>query len=90
MGISYPKTDIGIYEADVRVTLARLSDADIVRRVWREDYTVWKPEPIEITNPLGWLAVTDLMSEQVLMLQSFAKDVRGRWVAPRCSSGYGR
>jgi glucose-6-phosphate isomerase len=76
MGISHPKTDIGIYEADVRANLARLSDADIVRRVWREDYTVWKPEPTEIMNRLGWLAVTDLMSEQMPMLQSFAQDVR--------------
>jgi len=75
MALSHPKTDIGIYEADVKATLARLSDANIVQRIWREDYTVWKPESTEITNRLGWLAVTDLMSEQVPMLQSFAKDV---------------
>ena len=76
MAISHPKTDIGIYEADVKATLARLCDADIVRRIWRKDSTVWKPEPTDITNRLGWLADTDLMSEQVPMLQSFARDVR--------------
>jgi glucose-6-phosphate isomerase len=75
MALSHPKTDIGMYEADVKATLARLSDANIVQRIWREDYTVWKPEPTQITNRLGWLAVTDLMSEQVPMLQLFAKDV---------------
>ena len=77
MAISHPKTDIGVYEADVRATLAKLNDDDIVRRIWQKDYTVWKPEPTEtITNRLGWLAVTNLMGEQVPMLQSFAGDVR--------------
>jgi hypothetical protein len=53
MAISHPKTDIGIYEAGVKATLTRLSNTDIVRRIWREDYTVWKPEPTEITYRLG-------------------------------------
>ena len=76
MAIVHPKTNIGIYEADVRATLTKLSDANIVERIWREDYTVWKPEPTEIANRLGWLAVTDLMNEQVPMLLSIAKDVQ--------------
>ncbi|MDD5398045.1 MAG: glucose-6-phosphate isomerase [Dehalococcoidia bacterium] len=76
MAIRHPKTDIGIYETDVNAALARLSDADIIRRIWREDYTVWKPEPTEITNRLGWLAVTEFMNERLPMLQSFAKDVQ--------------
>jgi glucose-6-phosphate isomerase len=76
MEVNHPKTDIGVYEADVRATIARLSDDDTVRRIWQKDYTVWKPEPTEIANRLGWLDVTDLMSEQAPMLQSFARDVR--------------
>jgi len=75
MDISQPKTDIGIYEDDVKATLARLVDANIIQRIWQKDHTVWKPEPTEITNRLGWLAVTNLMGEQAPMLQS--------------SSGYG-
>jgi glucose-6-phosphate isomerase len=76
MDISQPKTDIGIYEDDVKATLARLVDANIIQRIWQKDHTVWKPEPTEITNRLGWLAVTNLMGEQAPMLQSFARDVR--------------
>jgi glucose-6-phosphate isomerase len=76
MTTGHPKTNIGIYEADVRATLARLRDADVIRRIWTEDYTVWKPESTEITNRLGWLAVTDLMIEQVPMLQSIAQHVQ--------------
>jgi glucose-6-phosphate isomerase len=76
MDISQPKTDIGIYEDDVKATLARLVDANIIQRIWQKDHTVWKLEPTEITNRLGWLAVTNLMGEQAPMLQSFARDVR--------------
>jgi len=76
MTAARPKTNIGIYEADVRATLTRLRDADVIRRIWRDDYTVWKPKPTEITNRLGWLVVNDLMIEQMPMLQSFAQDVK--------------
>ena len=67
---------IGTYLADVEASLADLSRRDVVGRMWRKDHTVWKPEPSEITNRLGWLTITDLMSEQVPALESFAREVR--------------
>jgi len=76
MAVNHPKTDIGVYEADVNATLARLADGNIIRRIWEKDYTVWKPEPTDITNRLGWLAIPDLMSEKVPMLRYFAQNVR--------------
>ncbi len=45
----------------------------IVERVWRKDHTVWKDDPTEITNRLGWLTVSDLMHERIGELESFAK-----------------
>jgi len=44
-----------------------------VSRIWRRDYTVWKPDPTEIENRLGWLSVPALMAERVADLQAFAK-----------------
>jgi len=67
---------IGTYLADVEASLADLSRHDVVGRMWQKDHTVWKPEPSEITNRLGWLTITDLMSEQVPALESFAREVR--------------
>jgi len=67
---------IGTYLADVEASLADLSRRDVIGRIWRKDHTVWKPEPFEITNRLGWLTITDLMCEQVPALESFAQDVR--------------
>jgi len=67
---------IGTYLADVETSLADLSQRNVIRRIWQKDHTVWKPEPSEITNRLGWLTITDLMCEQVPALESFAQDVR--------------
>jgi len=61
---------------DVEAALANLQKQEVVARIWRKDYTVWKPDPEEIANRLGWLTVTDLMSEQVPSLVSFAEEIR--------------
>ncbi|MFH1382975.1 MAG: glucose-6-phosphate isomerase [Chloroflexota bacterium] len=67
---------LGGYEANVQETLDKLNGEDIVRRIWSKDYTVWKPEPTEISDRIGWLAVTDFMHEQVPALESFVREVR--------------
>ena len=72
----HPGVSIGAYLGNVEATLADLSRRDVVARIWRKDHTVWKSEPTEITNRLGWLTVSDLMSEQVSALRSFAQEVR--------------
>ncbi|MFC2063454.1 glucose-6-phosphate isomerase, partial [Chloroflexota bacterium] len=63
--------------ADAAAALADLDERDIITRIWRKDHTVWKPEPAEITNRLGWLNVTDSMPEQAPSLRSFAQEISG-------------
>ena len=67
---------IGRYARDVEAAIAELDRNDIVGRIWRRDHTVWKPDPTEITDRLGWLTVTDSMREQVSALEAFADEVR--------------
>jgi hypothetical protein len=43
-------------------TLERMDRDKVVERIWRKDHTVWKDDPTEITDRLGWLTVTDLMT----------------------------
>jgi glucose-6-phosphate isomerase len=76
MATAYPETNIGGYEAEVQVTLARLGNADVTGRIWRKDHTVWRPKPTEITNRLGWLTIAGSMLEQVGGLDSFAREIR--------------
>ena len=67
---------LGAHLPDVEAALADLKQRGVVGRIWRKDHTVWKPEPAEIANRLGWLTVTDLMSEQVPTLTSFAEEIK--------------
>jgi glucose-6-phosphate isomerase len=53
-----------------------LADSDIARRIWGRDYTLWKPEPAEITERLGWLNVTDWLEAQLPQLYALGDEVR--------------
>ena len=37
--------------------LAALTEQDAVRRIWDIDHTLWKPDPTELSNRLGWLTL---------------------------------
>lgn len=67
---------IGDYLAEVEATLARLDADNVVPRIWRKDHTVWKPEPKEITNRLGWLTVAGDVADQAAEIVTFARGVR--------------
>ncbi len=69
-------TNLGGYEAEVSGVVSEYLRSGIVTRIWRKDYSAWKPEPTEISNRLGWLTVTETMHEKVPELQSFASEVR--------------
>lgn len=72
----HPGVSLGEYLPDVEAALADLQRREVISRIWRRDHTVWKPEPTEINNRLGWLIVTDTMCEQAPALQAFAQEVR--------------
>nr|MBC7245807.1 glucose-6-phosphate isomerase [Chloroflexota bacterium] len=48
----------------------------VMSRIWAHDHTVWKPEPTEITNRLGWLHSAKAMLAQVPQLEKWADQVR--------------
>jgi glucose-6-phosphate isomerase len=67
---------IGKYLSDGESTPAEIGRRDVVERIWWKARSVWKPDPSEITNRLGWLNVADLIREQVSTLESFAREVQ--------------
>ncbi len=71
-----PGYSLGKYLPEVEAALADLQRREVVGRIWRRDHTVWKDDPGEIANRLGWLTVTDTMAEQVPVLEAFAREVR--------------
>jgi glucose-6-phosphate isomerase len=48
--------NFGIDKEDTAAALVALSKKRIIERIWRKDWTVWKNDPKEIANRLGWLS----------------------------------
>ncbi|MFB3091606.1 MAG: glucose-6-phosphate isomerase, partial [Dehalococcoidia bacterium] len=70
------RAGLGNYASKVEAALGDIQNRDLVKRIWAKDHTVWRPDPTEITNRLGWLTVTDTMREQVADLEAFAQEIR--------------
>ena len=61
---------------NLEADLADLERQDLVGRIWSHDHTVWKPDPAEITNRLGWLSVTGQMSDELGSIAEFGSEIR--------------
>ena len=50
--------------AAVDAALRRMEHERVIARIWDGDYTVWRPDPTEISNRLGWLRTpADMLAE---------------------------
>jgi len=67
---------LGRYQALVEAALAEMTRDHIPARIWDRDHTVWKPQPTEISNRLGWLDIAERMGSEVPCLRSLAEDAR--------------
>ena len=65
------------YQARVENVLRDLRDQQILTRLWNQDHTIWKPEPTEIHNRLGWLQSVEHMRGELARIRQFAHDVHG-------------
>src|SRR5574340_1243029 len=57
-------------------TFDDLANSHTIERIWTRDHTLWKPDPTEIDNRLGWLTVLDHMQDGLADLQTFAQAAR--------------
>ncbi|MXY88114.1 MAG: bifunctional transaldolase/phosoglucose isomerase, partial [Dehalococcoidia bacterium] len=55
--------------------LAALRHDEVVRRLWMRDHTVWKPDPAEISDRLGFLTAPEQSLEDAPDLTAFAREV---------------
>jgi transaldolase / glucose-6-phosphate isomerase len=70
------RADLGTFAPAVAETTARFDREQVLARITRGDYTLWKPEPTEITNRLGWLTTADQMRGELPAIQHLVDDVR--------------
>jgi len=59
------RASLNEYEANVQKALDEITKQDILARIWKHDHTVWKQDPTEITNRLGWLHSPELMKVNI-------------------------
>jgi glucose-6-phosphate isomerase/transaldolase/glucose-6-phosphate isomerase len=60
------------YRSLLAPTFQQLSNNRVVERLWAKDHRLWKPEPAEITNRLGWLMLHRDMQGEVDRLRRLA------------------
>ena len=60
---------------EVAATMREVEGLGVSQRIWARDHTVWKPDPTEITNRLGWLTVLDAMRERAPALEAFGRGI---------------
>jgi transaldolase/glucose-6-phosphate isomerase len=81
--------ELGSLAGRIERRLAQLERKDVVARIWRRDHTVWRPDPAEIVDRLGWLGMTTLMRDRVSELETFAKEVIGDGITTAVLLGMG-
>lgn len=55
--------------------LERMQENQVLARIHAGDHTVWKDDPTEITNRLGWLTLPADMAPEIADLTAFAQEV---------------
>jgi hypothetical protein len=66
--------NLGPLAETVNRRLEEMEAGNVVQRIWERDFTVWKNDPTEITNRLGWLDLPVSMRDEVDSLQAFAAE----------------
>ena len=59
---------------------ARLSASHAVERLWARDHRLWKEDPTDITNRLGWLTIIEYMKDRTEELRTFATSAKKRGI----------
>jgi transaldolase / glucose-6-phosphate isomerase len=79
--------DLGDLDGAVDERLSRLKE--VVPRVWARDHTVWRDDPAEIADRLGWLDAPHRARDHVDAWRAFAKEVGGRGLTHAVLLGMG-
>jgi len=64
------------HQTTVDKALQAIKDNQIIGRIWTHDHTVWKQDPAEISNRLGWLDSPKVMTDAVTQINDFTAEVR--------------
>lgn len=60
----------------LQLELDKLQEEEVITKIRQHDYTVWKDEPEEITNRLGWLTVHQEMKKSLGEINGFVQEIQ--------------
>ncbi len=72
----YLSFSLGKYQKAVDEALKEMSDDRVMNRIWAHDYTLWKPDPTEISNRLGWLRIAEVTKEAIPVLNDLVASLQ--------------
>ncbi len=81
--VSKQRLILGRYVHLVEARQRSWTEANVTRRIWRKDGTVWVPDPEkaaqtpDLTNRLGWLTIPEVMHDHLDTLSDFASEIKG-------------
>jgi hypothetical protein len=67
-------------QSQVGAGRARLSASHAVERLWVHDHRLWKEDPTDITNRLGWLTIIEYMKDWTEEWLTFATSAKKRGI----------
>lgn len=67
---------LGESRPETEAAIAQLQANQIVERIWQRDHTVWRDDPTEISNRLGWLDIAERMLPEVQNLTQLVDQIR--------------
>ncbi len=73
-----PELTVNLHDDQSAVdhAIAKIDEQRVISRIWQHDHTVWKPEPTEITNRLGWLTIAARMKDNLPAITALVADVQ--------------
>ncbi len=81
--------DLGSYRSSVDSALEKMEERRTMDRIWEHDYTVWKDDPDEISNRLGWLHSPEVMIYAVPGITAFVDSIRASGLTKTLLLGMG-
>ena len=83
------KFEPGIHSDLIEKVVAELENENIVERIWQKDYTVWRKDPTEISNRLGWLDCLEVTKKSFDEINSFVAEVKSNGFTQALLMGMG-
>lgn len=65
-----------VYAGSVSVELGELDEDEVIEDVWARDHTIWKEDPTDVADRLGWLDVAARMWDERKGIAEFARRTR--------------